>query len=184
MIIFEFFFLHRVAKEVEKIVKNNGAIPATIAVISGKIHVGGCDLIFCCAFFFFFFFLERLAFKVNCSPEKNREELWFHLRLLFSKPFNWCFMLFNFKQTFFYYIVASCRLFCIKKNWKEEKMSIGLSEANLERLAQDADAVKTSRRDLPYVISKVMYIFKFFIILFSTTVLNKFSTEDLSLGLG
>ena len=53
---FEFFFLHRVAKEVEKIVKNNGAIPATIAVISGKIHVGGCDLIFCCAFFFFFFF--------------------------------------------------------------------------------------------------------------------------------
>lgn len=63
-------------------------------------------------------------------------------------------------------------------------MSIGLSEANLERLAQDADAVKTSRRDLPYVISKVMYIFQFFIILFSTTVLNKFSTEDLSLGLG
>ena len=117
MIIFEFFFLHRVAKEVEKIVKNNGAIPATIAVISGKIHVGGCDLIFCCAFFFFFFFffLERLAFKVNCSPEKNREELWFHLRLQFSKPFNWCFMLFNFKQTFFYYIVANCRLFCIKK---------------------------------------------------------------------
>ena len=64
-------------------------------------------------------------------------------------------------------------------------MSIGLSEANLERLAQDADAVKTSRRDLPYVISKVMYIFQFFIIiLFSTMVLNKFSTEDLSLGLG
>lgn len=29
----------RVAKEVEQIVKNNGAIPATIAVISGKIHV-------------------------------------------------------------------------------------------------------------------------------------------------
>ena len=63
-------------------------------------------------------------------------------------------------------------------------MSIGLSEANLERLAQDTDAVKTSRRDLPHVISKVMYIFQFFIILFSTTVLNKFSTEDLSLGLG
>ena len=59
-------------------------------------------------------------------------------------------------------------------------MSIGLSEANLERLAQDTDAVKTSRRDLPNVISKVMYIFQFFIILFSTTVLNKFSTEDLS----
>ena len=59
-------------------------------------------------------------------------------------------------------------------------MSIGLSEANLERLAQDTDAVKTSRRDLPHVISKVMYIFQFFIILFSTTVLNKFSTEDLS----
>lgn len=59
----------RVAKEVEKIVKNNGAIPATIAVLSGKIHVG-------------------------------------------------------------------------------------LSEANLERLAQDTDAVKTSRRDLPHVISK------------------------------
>ena len=59
-------------------------------------------------------------------------------------------------------------------------MSIGLSEANLERLAQDTDAVKTSRRDLPHVISKVMYIFQFFIILFSTMVLNKFSTEDLS----
>ena len=59
-------------------------------------------------------------------------------------------------------------------------MSLGLSEANLERLAQDTNAVKTSRRDLPYVISKVMYIFQFFIILFSSTVLNKFSTEDLS----
>lgn len=30
----------RVAKEVEKIVKNNGAIPATVAIMSGKIHVG------------------------------------------------------------------------------------------------------------------------------------------------
>ena len=71
-----------------------------------------------------------------------------------------------------------------KKNIeKKKKLSIGLSEANLERLAQDTDAVKTSRRDLPYVISKVMYIFQFFIILFSTTVLNKFSTEDLSRGL-
>ena len=68
-----------------------------------------------------------------------------------------------------------------KKNIeKKKKLSIGLSEANLERLAQDTDAVKTSRRDLPHVISKVMYIFQFFIILFSTTVLNKFSTEDLS----
>ena len=53
------FFLHRVAKEVEKIVKNNGAIPATIAVISGKIHVGGCDPIF----HFAFFFLEALLEK-------------------------------------------------------------------------------------------------------------------------
>ena len=69
-----------------------------------------------------------------------------------------------------------------KKNIeKKKKLSIGLSEANLERLAQDTDAVKTSRRDLPHVISKVMYIFQFFIIiLFSTMVLNKFSTEDLS----
>lgn len=68
-----------------------------------------------------------------------------------------------------------------KKNIEQKKkLSIGLSEANLERLAQDTDAVKTSRRDLPHVISKVMYIFQFFIILFSTTVLNKFSTEDLS----
>ena len=53
------FFLHRVAKEVEKIVKNNGAIPATIAVLSGKIHVGGCDPIFR----FTFFFLEALLEK-------------------------------------------------------------------------------------------------------------------------
>ena len=30
----------RVAKEVEKIVRNNGAIPATVAIMSGKIHVG------------------------------------------------------------------------------------------------------------------------------------------------
>lgn len=68
-----------------------------------------------------------------------------------------------------------------KKNIEQKKkLSIGLSEANLERLAQDTDAVKTSRRDLPHVISKVMYIFQFFIILFSTMVLNKFSTEDLS----
>ena len=76
--------------------------------------------------------------------------------------------------------MASCRLFCVKKSEKKKKLSIGLSEANLERLAQDTDAVKTSRRDLPHVISKVMYIFQFFIILFSTTVLNKFSMEDLS----
>lgn len=59
----------RVAKEVERIVRNNGAIPATVAIMSGKIHVG-------------------------------------------------------------------------------------LSEENLERLAQDTSAIKTSRRDLPYVISK------------------------------
>jgi len=59
----------RVAKDVERIVKENGAIPATVAIMAGKIHVG-------------------------------------------------------------------------------------LSDENLEQLAQDTSAIKTSRRDLPYVISK------------------------------
>jgi len=31
----------------------------------------------------------------------------------------------------------------------------GLSDDDLERLAEDTSALKTSRRDLPYVISKV-----------------------------
>lgn len=31
----------------------------------------------------------------------------------------------------------------------------GLSDDDLERLGQDTSALKTSRRDLPYVISKV-----------------------------
>ena len=34
---------------------------------------------------------------------------------------------------------------------------LGLSEENLEKLAQDTSAIKTSRRDLPYVISKVLF---------------------------
>lgn len=59
----------RVAKDVQRIVRGNGAIPATVAIMAGKIHVG-------------------------------------------------------------------------------------LSDENLERLAQDTSAIKTSRRDLPYVISK------------------------------
>jgi len=37
------------------------------------------------------------------------------------------------------------------------KIHVGLSEENLERLAQDTSAIKTSRRDLPYVISKVSF---------------------------
>lgn len=38
--VLHYMLLSRVAKEVEKIVKNNGAIPATVAIMSGKIHVG------------------------------------------------------------------------------------------------------------------------------------------------
>ena len=43
--------------------KNNGAIPATIAIMSGKIHVGGCDLIFYLFVFFLFLFFRGLLEK-------------------------------------------------------------------------------------------------------------------------
>jgi len=36
----EYPFNFKTAKEVEDIVRNHGAIPATIAIVKGKIHVG------------------------------------------------------------------------------------------------------------------------------------------------
>ena len=55
--------------------KNNGAIPATIAIMSGKIHVGGCDLIFylffCLSFFCFFFFRGLLEKNYKISIQSQ-----------------------------------------------------------------------------------------------------------------
>jgi len=42
------YFLHRTAVEVENIVRTHGVVPATIAVLNGRIHIGNTRLCLAC----------------------------------------------------------------------------------------------------------------------------------------
>ena len=126
------FSLCRMATEVGRIIREHGALPATVAVMNGKICVGELTRpvqnLFTC------YFLPPIIYPYTLSKQSFEHYSVWH---------------FNPKQ------LPDCMYFVLFCIW-------GLSGEHLEMLAHSTqEAIKTSRRDLPYVLSQVHVLILF-----------------------
>lgn len=126
----------RTAIDVEEIIRNNGATPATIAILNGKIHVGKnfiltfkilINYINLPSFFIFLMFpplkdIQKYGFCIVQGEDYQKEQ----------------------------------KVSSLTRHWYRLFSHVGVPKADIDFLASgNSGAVKTSRRDLPIVLSRV-----------------------------